>query len=542
MISVRPKRVGLWAGVTAGILIAVSAGLFFGRFVKDAAPLNLASTVLSDTYRPVVNLPWVRYGADFGGVAQWQTPGISEDSERINSWLRMLGGRGVTAVVWFLFGDGRGSIDFDDSGFVRGLKPQFVNDYRKALDILKENRMQVIWVVVDFKIANPMQMERGVQQFGRAGTIEDQAKAKSFFDKALLPVVEDGYDRAQIAGWIVINEPENVLRDGSVSEDAMRTFIRSAAATIHRRNPKQPVSVGSADLSSMIHLSDVEGLNFLVFHHWTSSIPPPASYIRRFLQEELKQDANGKPIFIGEYNLGIPPSLDTQRFLTIAKTFGYSGVWPWSLHNRVDASSNVGIDLDPQFSELDPYVGAFRNLTDTVAIGRPLVRQTASSNDTDSLVSAKEQLLSNANQRIAEIEDGHIVEFHREHAVENMEWRQRILQRDLPVFQQQLSQALNERQRALDNLIENEAWVRRASSSDESRARLAETTSRQWVARIERQISTSREEINRQEADLGSATTQWRRHSYLSKEAANELTWLQWLKSALQQERALRNR
>jgi hypothetical protein len=393
--------------------------------------------------------------------------------------------------------------------------------------------MQVIWVITDFKIANPMEIERGVQTFGRGDTIEDEAKANSFFEKALVPVVEDEYDRDQIAGWIVINEPEQLLRDGSVSEDAMRRFIRNAAASIHKHSPKQPVSIGNADLSSMIHLSDVEGLDFFIFHHWASGMPPPASYVRTFLHDELGRNADRKPIFVGEYNLDFPPSLSTRHFLAISKAFGYSGIWPWSLHNRVNESGNGGIDVNPQFAELESYLSAFPSLTKTNVVAKSGEPKNSASDDMDlALSSVREQILSNVNQRIAELETDDIVASHRKRATENMEWRQRILQRDLPIFKQHLAQASTERERALNSLQENEAWVRRASESGMPRAGSAEKTSRQWLARIEHQIASAQADITKQEADLLNATAQWRRHSYLTGEAATELAWLRWLKSA----------
>src|SRR5215475_13740360 len=97
------------------------------------------------------------------------------------------------------------------------------------------------------------------------------------------------------------------------------------------------------------------------------------------------------------------------------------------------------------------------------------------------LSSVREQILSNVNLRIAELEADDIVASHRKRATENMEWRQRILQRDLPIFKQHLTQATAERERALNSLHENEAWVRRASESDISRARSAEKTSRECL-------------------------------------------------------------
>jgi hypothetical protein len=263
-------------------------------------------------------------------------------------------------------------------------------------------------------------------------------------------------------------------------------------------------------------------------------MPPPASYVRTFLHDELGRNADRKAIFVGEYNLDFPPSLNTRHFLAVAKAFGYSGIWPWSLYNRVDESGNRGIDVNPQFAELESYLSVFPSLTKTNVLTKSAVPETRSSDDTDSaLSSVREQILSNVNLRIAELEADDIVSSHRKHASENMEWRQRILQRDLPIFKQHLTQASTEKERALNSLQENEAWVRRAPESDISRARSSEKTSRQWLARAEHQIATAQADITKQEADLLKATAQVRRHSYLTGEASSELAWLRWLKSAL---------
>ena len=66
--------------------------------------LDLGSTILENSWRPLISMPWVTYGGDFGGVAGWHTSGISSDS-RIDPWFDRLEQDGVAAVAWFLFGD-----------------------------------------------------------------------------------------------------------------------------------------------------------------------------------------------------------------------------------------------------------------------------------------------------------------------------------------------------------------------------------------------------------------------------------------------------
>jgi hypothetical protein len=89
---------------------------------------------------------------------------------------------------------------------------------------------------------------------------------------------------------------------------------------------------------------------------------------------------------------------------------------------------------------------------------------------------------------------------------------------------------------ALDSLKENELWVSQVSPSEVSAARSAERRSRQWVERIERQITNAQENIMKQEAHLPNANTQWRRHSYLSGEVTTNLAWLRWVSATLRDE------
>ena len=106
------------------LTIFVSSVSLIGHNSGSTPNLNLDSTVLEDTWRPTVSIPWVTYGGDFGGVAGWHTSGISSDS-RIDPLFDQLEQRGVAAVVWFLFGDGRGALTFDPSGYVTGVVPSF---------------------------------------------------------------------------------------------------------------------------------------------------------------------------------------------------------------------------------------------------------------------------------------------------------------------------------------------------------------------------------------------------------------------------------
>ncbi len=320
----------LW--IAAAIAIAVGAWL-----LRPRETLDLASSNVKRTWQPVVLMPWVKYGYDFGGPSD----------PRVDDWFARLEQDGIKAVAWFLFADGRGSLAFDSSGSVRGIAPAFLADYHGVLRIAKAHRMQVIWVLTDFELGLPAQTSGSVHMFGHADLLEDPAKRASFIQNALNPILHD--DSPQVAGWIVMNEPEHLLRSGYVTESAVRAFTREVAAAIKRYHPGQRVGLANSDIASMLALADLEVLDFLVFHHYSPSLPPPVAFI------DLR-----RPIFIGEFNLNYPPGLDLDRFIRATRALGYAGAWPWSLRNRVDENGTQATETEPQFEGIGAYARSMR--------------------------------------------------------------------------------------------------------------------------------------------------------------------------------------
>jgi two-component system, LytTR family, response regulator len=226
------------------LTIFVSSLSLIGQDFGSTPKLDLNSTLLEDTWRPIISMPWVTYGSDFGGVAGWHTSGISSDS-RIDPLFDRLEQNGVAAVVWFLFGDGRGALTFDPSGYVTGVVPSFWADYHTVLAAAERHHLRVVWVLTDFEMGMPVQVERGVQKRGRADLLEDPAKRHSLIKEALEPILKDKTASGQVAGWIVINEPEHLLRSGYVTDSAVRAFVTETAAEIKHYHPELECSTGS---------------------------------------------------------------------------------------------------------------------------------------------------------------------------------------------------------------------------------------------------------------------------------------------------------
>jgi len=185
-------------------------------------------------------MPWITYGSDFGGVAGWHTSGSSSDSPIDPSFDR-LEQNGVAAVVWFLFCDGRGALTFDRSGYVTGMVPSFWADYHAVLAVTERHHLRVVWVLTDFEIGMPAQVESGVQERGRADLLEDPAKRHSLIKEALETILKDTTASNQVAGWIDREEQERPI-SGSIRFHSVDRRVHDCRCLTRTRRHQQTVA------------------------------------------------------------------------------------------------------------------------------------------------------------------------------------------------------------------------------------------------------------------------------------------------------------
>lgn len=290
--------------------------------------INLVSMTPEKSFQSTINLPWFRYGQDFGTVSGWSWQGVSQNRSTADAAFAQLHQSGVKCVLWFLLSDGRSAPNFDSRGNVVGIDPRFWQDYDTAIELARKHQVGIIWVLLDFHWLSPAQQENGAALFGHADVIKDSRKRDSFFQRALIPILRRHPLEPQIAGWILINEPENALKEGTVTFGVVADFAQRASALIKKYTYRQPVSIGSVDLESLMEYwgKDSKGLDFLVFHHYEKFLPPPADYVR-----SLMTGANDKPIYIGEFEIGDPP-VPINELVNWSVVLGYAGLWGWKLN------------------------------------------------------------------------------------------------------------------------------------------------------------------------------------------------------------------
>jgi hypothetical protein len=483
---------------------------------RPRSPFDLALMDLERTWQPVILMPWVRYGSDFGGVPRWRLLGASSD-DQIDQWFSRLSRDSIRIVAWFLLGDGRGALQFDPAGYVSGVTPTFWSDYHSVLRSAEKHNLQLVWVLTDFEIGMPAQTEDGVQVFGRAQLLEDPEKRRSLILKGLIPILKDKTGLRQTAGWIVINEPEHLLRSGYVTESAIRAFVTEVAASIKQYHPEQRVGLANVDLASMIQFSDIQPVDFLLFHHYEAYLPPPAPFVRNYLTK-ANRSAGSKPIFVGEFNLNSPPGLDVDRFIRTARAFGYAGAWPWSLRNRLDPVSRAGMDIEPQFAAVGAYGKSIQSLNgpedSTDKQGR--VRDW-------SISQLRLNLLPEVERRVTDLLEKPA--YHRAEELKNKEWAGRCRSEVAKANETLKSEELEVR-RAEAGIAENEHWVSRADSGALAAARIGLRNAQNWRRTAQQRQLSAQQDIEKQQRDLRTATDRDRMHAYLERATTAELAWL----------------
>lgn len=322
--------------------------------------------------RFVANLPWFGYGWDFGRVEAWNSQGVSGRRAEVEAQLRALKAGGVNTVAWFLFGDGRGAPSFDQAGLPTGLGSAFWADYDAALEICRRLDVGVLWVLVDQQWFYPERVEgkngTRVRLAGNAPVVESAAGRRALLEQVLGPLVRRYPHERQIVGWVLVNEPDNVMDKGAISIASMVSLVREAADLIHGSTYRQPVSLAFNDLQALAKAAPsglLDKLDFLIFHHYADNLPPPADEVRARL------GVGDKPLYIGEYDVCLtgaePGPSRLERWIRWTTLLGYDGVWPWSVREaavgstcKTDAATRMAEEVGQREQGLGALSDRFR--------------------------------------------------------------------------------------------------------------------------------------------------------------------------------------
>ena len=220
------------------------------------------------------NLPWLRYGWDFGANA-WSPQGGLASRGRdgaLDERLDLLRARGVEVLRWFVLCDGRAGLRVEPDGTPAGLDDFVLHDFEFALEYVGRAGLRMMPVLLDFHWCHRARVVNGVQLGGRKAMLARADWRAALVDRVIAPLAgRFGHD-PRIYAWDVINEPEWVTFGlgtwrpwSALRVSALRAYIGLAAERLHALG-RHPVTVGSA---STRYLPAVQGLGLDFYQpHW----------------------------------------------------------------------------------------------------------------------------------------------------------------------------------------------------------------------------------------------------------------------------------
>jgi hypothetical protein len=324
-----------------------------------------------------VNYPWYRYyGGDIATIPSVDPDCIwyysnSFNYAAIDADFADMQAHGAHVVRWWLFGDGRGAPAFDSNRMVTGFDATFFDHMDQAMEIAARHNIYIIWTLWDFLAFNHANWLCGGTGLSEAYAAADRLPPEmrdvflahlkmaleapdagnacmlyagghrnlvtdtsvggaqdSFFNNALIPMLQRYAGNRNIIGWEIMNEPEWALNPSDytgnqypqVTEPVylvdMRAFFARFTQAVHTYAPGQYATVGAASLKFMglgqnISAGIWNGLGFdyygAHYYGWMEGAfnnGDPVNIDYNTTQQEL--DA---PVVIGELpaNGGSPP-------------------------------------------------------------------------------------------------------------------------------------------------------------------------------------------------------------------------------------------
>jgi hypothetical protein len=317
------------------------------------------------------NYPWstdgttVYYGMDFGANVWGSHVGVSTRREQIARDFWQMAALGFTVVRWFVFGDGRSGIAYDERQLPVGPDEHVFADLDAALTIARSVDIRLVLVLLDHRwmfagipdmIADPatgLLLEARLPD-GRARVLDTHNGRTALMKNIVAPVVRRyGVvgERSEIGSSILafefMNEPDFIVeeweRDLSarvvhpLKFEILAGLVSEFSAIVHRHSLAFS-TMAAARLHNLWAWDDESlGLDLVQVHTY-----PDMNHPERDADVFGVRAASlgmSKPVVIGEFpgnapqqhpSGASPPSTTIEEYLDFAMAAGYAGAWPWS--------------------------------------------------------------------------------------------------------------------------------------------------------------------------------------------------------------------
>lgn len=327
------------------------------------------------------NYPWstdgetVFYGLDFGANIWGSHLGVSTRRAAVAADFTVMASLGFTAVRWFVFGDGRSGIIYDDRRLPAGLDSDFFADLDAGLECAHAADIRVVLVLLDHRwmfhgvrdtFADPVSgalLEARLPD-GRARVLHSPAGREALLLQVMAPIVRrygPRGTRADLAQTVLayefMNEPDFIIEEwerdlssyvaNPLPFGILAELIADVSSLVHESSTAL-TTIGCARLHNLWAWDDPAlGLDLLQLHTYPDLRRPDAD--RDVFGTTAASLGSRRPIVLGEFPAngpdqhppGVePPPTSLTEYLEFAVHGGYAGAWPWSF-SGTDAYGRV---------------------------------------------------------------------------------------------------------------------------------------------------------------------------------------------------------
>jgi hypothetical protein len=295
-----------------------------------------------------VNYAWNSFGADFGGIASWKQPSVSQQEAVIERDFAEMAAAGASVIRMWIFPDLRGDgISVNAADGRAHLTPRVRQDLETTLALAKRHNLYLLFVFTSFDAFKRPMVRSGLNIRSLAPMVRNANLQAGFIAEILGPLLSisvASVNADRVFGWELMNEPEWAVQDAEspgmcgpqpeqvdcVTRIEMHMFMREMAEAVRSRTGtlaeamRPLLTIGSVRRSAQAYWSDIPQ-DFYQFHF----------YQHDYVHGNLVRPQWAKPVVIGELpSWGVTaaagkPSMDVLGLLNEIEHERYSGAFPW---------------------------------------------------------------------------------------------------------------------------------------------------------------------------------------------------------------------
>ena len=342
------------------------------------------------------NYPWstdgrtVFYALDFGANIWGSHLGVSTRRDAVAADFLAMASLGFTAARWFVFGDGRSGIVYDDRRLPAGIDSHVFADLDAGLECARAAGMRLVLVLLDHRwmfegvrdtVADPATgaLLEGRLPAGRARVLHSAIGREALLLEVFAPITRrygPAGARADLAGTVLayelMNEPDFIIEEWERDLSShvatplpfgMLAELAADFSDLVHRSGTSLTTIGCARMHNLWAFDDSSlGLDFLQLHTYPDLRRPRVDHdVFGIAAADLGVE---RPVVLGEFpgngphqhpDHVQPPAITLEHYLDFAVHGGYAGGWPWSF-SGTDAYGRLSVDPLRHFASRYPWL------------------------------------------------------------------------------------------------------------------------------------------------------------------------------------------